>query len=86
MENDIDPPSILEDDEHKNYISRDNNILTGIPVFEAVSTKNAALNKSISKNKITINAIDKKKITYNNDNDNLNLRSNAKKENESINK
>ncbi len=72
MDNDIDPPSFLEEDEdnYKTNIN-DNNIITGIPIFEQQShSKNNKVEKNSekisAKNKITINAVDKKKTAMNN--------------------
>lgn len=67
MENDIDPPSFLEEDNDyfKNKPANvDNNVITGIPVFEP-QNPNKKLEKCPSKNKITISAVDKKKNTNN---------------------
>lgn len=68
MENDIDPPSFLEDDNDNFKVKQtsvDNNIITGIPIFEPQS-QNKIIEKSTSKHKISISAVDKKKQTNNN--------------------
>jgi len=70
MENDIDPPSFYEEED--DYFKMkpnnlDNNIITGIPIFESqIQNKNAKIEKNPSKNKISINAVDKKKSVTNN--------------------
>ncbi len=65
MENEIDPPSIIEDDDYFKNNTNDNNIITSIPINEPNLNKNIRLEKSASKSKITISAIDKKKINDN---------------------
>lgn len=67
MENDIDPPSFLEEDNDyfKNKPTNvDNNIITGIPIFEPQNHREK-IEKSSSKNKISISAVDKKKQPVN---------------------
>ncbi len=67
MDNDIDPPSFLEEDNDDFKIKHSNvesNVITGIPIFEH-QNQNKKIEISNSKSKISISAVDKKKQANN---------------------
>jgi hypothetical protein len=93
MDNDIDPPSFMDDDIDYNNesITRKvgaNTILTDIPVYEVNPNKTPKLEKSFTKSKIAICAVDKKTADISDvlSKKNINININKIKEPESKNK